>query len=247
MNSISFLSWNLNLMENSHVAPVGWRMDQAESLIRERVLLVDPDFVCFQELPGLVPYVETHELIPANTVSHCGNLATLVRRELLDQVESRAVGRYAVLSAMESAGVSFANVHLAPGGHGKTERLNAIERIISICPTPNLVVIGDTNTRISETSAIEALGVHGELPPSPTWDSRRNRFRDDGKCYTAYFTRYFHSDGVGVKDVKVFNQPWNLDGSRFFLSDHFALAGRVELPSALSRATRKGSHSTENY
>lgn len=216
-------------MENSFGAPVGWRMDQAESLIRERVLAVDPDFICFQELPGLVPYIETHELIPANTVSHCGNLATLVRRELLNQVESRAIDRCAILSAIGAAGVSIANVHLPPGGHGKAERLDAIEQIISICPTKSLVLIGDTNTRIGETSAIEALGVHGELPPSPTWDSRFNRFRDDGKRYKAYFTRYFHSDGVGVKDVRVFNQPWNLDGSRFFLSDHFALAGRVEL------------------
>ena len=215
-------------MENSLGAPVGWRMDQAESLIRERVLAVDPDFICFQELPGLVPYIETHELIPANTVSHCGNLATLVRRELLNQVESRAIDRCAILSAIGVAGVSIANVHLPPGVHGKAERLDAIEQIISICPTTSLVLIGDTNTRIGETSAIEALGVHGELPPSPTWDSRCNRFRDDGKRYTAYFTRYFHSDGVGVKDVRVFNQPWNLNGSRFFLSDHFALAGRVE-------------------
>lgn len=44
------------------------------------------------------------------------------------------------------------------------ERLAAIERIVSICPTPNLLVVGDTNTRISETSAIEALGIRGELP-----------------------------------------------------------------------------------
>ncbi|MDB2318068.1 hypothetical protein N9V88_00615 [bacterium] len=233
MKSISFLSWNLNLLENSHAAPLGWRMDQAESLVRERVLAVDPDFVCFQELPGLVPYVETHDLIPANTVSHSGNLATLVRRELLDQVESRAVGRSAVLSAIESAGISIANVHLPPGGHGKAERLAVIERIVSICPTPKLLVLGDTNTRIGETSAIEGLGVRGELPPAPTWDSRRNRFRHEGKRFTAYFTRYFHSDGVRVKDVKVFNQSWNVDGAHFFLSDHFALAGRVECLSSL--------------
>ena len=153
----------------------------------------------------------------------------IVISDLLDQVESRAIGRYAVLSAIGSAGVSVANVHLPPGGHGKAERLDAIKQILSVCPTTNVVLIGDTNTRIGETSAIEALGVHGELPPSPTWDSCRNRFRDDGKRYTAYFTRYFHSDGVGVKGARVFNKPWSLDGSRFFLSDHFALAGRVEL------------------
>jgi endonuclease/exonuclease/phosphatase family metal-dependent hydrolase len=229
MNSFSFLSWNLGLMENSYGAPVGWRVDQTESLVRERVLATAPDFVCFQELPGLVPYVETHELIPANTVSHCGNLATLVRRDLLDQVESRAVGKCAVLTAIESAGISIANVHLPPGSNGKAERLSAIQRLVSICPTSRLVVIGDTNTRIGETPSIEALGLLGDLPPSPTWDSRINRFRADGKKYTAYFTRYFYSDGVAVKDVRVFNQAWDLEGSRFFLSDHFALAGRVEL------------------
>ena len=71
--SVRFLSWNLNMMNTSAEAPSGWRVDQTESLIRQRVLEHDIDVVCFQELPAMVPYIETHELAPANTISHNGN------------------------------------------------------------------------------------------------------------------------------------------------------------------------------
>ena len=74
---IRFLSWNLNMMNTSQEAPSGWRVDQTEALIRQRILEENIDVVCFQELPAMVPYVETHELAPANTISHSGTIATI--------------------------------------------------------------------------------------------------------------------------------------------------------------------------
>ena len=95
--SLRFLSWNLNMMNTSAEAPSGWRIDQTESLIRKRVLEEDSEIVCFQELPSMVPFVETHELAPANTISHSGTIATIVKKELFEGMVCRAVGRFAVV------------------------------------------------------------------------------------------------------------------------------------------------------
>ena len=99
---ITFLTWNLCMMVSSHEAPAGWSQEHTEAKVRELVLQLDPDFVCFQELPGLVPYVETHDLLPANTESHSGNIATLVRNEMKEEVQAMAIGRFAVAAKIES-------------------------------------------------------------------------------------------------------------------------------------------------
>ena len=69
------------MLERSAEAPFSWEQFHAESAVRDLVLAVEPDVVCWQELPGLVPFVETLNLLPATTVSHSGNLATLATHE----------------------------------------------------------------------------------------------------------------------------------------------------------------------
>ena len=204
-------------------------MDQAEAKVREFILENDPDFVFFQELPGLVPYVETHDLIPANTTSHSGNIATIVRKNLMDELDSKPVGRFAVLTTMPSAGISFANVHLEPGRNGDSKRLSSLKRLITECKTPGLVVVGDTNTRTNEQEQIGPLGLEGKLPPRATWNSRKNLFREGGNKYTAYYTRYFHSKNVNVTSIKVWDRPIKEDAREFFLSDHFAMSGTAKV------------------
>ncbi|MFK7767369.1 MAG: hypothetical protein AB8B55_09125 [Mariniblastus sp.] len=225
--SFTFLSWNLCMLENSAAAPSGWRMDQAESKVREFILELAPDFVFFQELPGLVPYVETHDLIPANTISHCGNIATIVRKDLMDQLTSKALGKFGVLTNFEAAGISFCNVHLEPGKTGDDKRLGSVNRITQETTTPGLIVVGDTNTRISEEKSFEEIGLIGERPRKATWDSRKNRFRENGREYTAYYTRFFHNEQVKIDKVKIWDEPIVEDNRRFHLSDHFPISGRA--------------------
>jgi endonuclease/exonuclease/phosphatase family metal-dependent hydrolase len=224
----SFLSWNLCLLQNSHQAPSSWRIDLAEAKVRERVLELAPDFVCFQELPGLVPYVETHDLIPANTTSHSGNIATIVKKELMNEMESKTIGRFAVVSRFKSRDLTVANVHLEPGSNGGSKRLSQLKRIVSECKTSGLLIVGDTNTRTSEEDSFEQIGLVGKRPPTATWNSKINLFRDDGRKYTAYYTRFFHSQNLATTNVKVWNQPIESDGKKFHLSDHFAMSGSVE-------------------
>ncbi|MFT5304200.1 MAG: endonuclease/exonuclease/phosphatase family metal-dependent hydrolase [Mariniblastus sp.] len=219
-------------MENSYQAPAGWRLDQTESKIREQVLELSPDFVFFQELPGLVPYIETHDMIPANTKSHSGNIATLAKHELMDGLQSTAIDGVAVVTTITDADLTLANVHLESGRHGDGARLAAFRSIINACPTRGLAVIGDTNTRTAEEPTLKEIGMKGDRPPSATWDSRSNRFREDGRKYTAFYTRYFHNQHVCVSNTKVWKQPTKSDSKSFQLSDHYAMSGSVRLASS---------------
>ena len=58
-------------------------MEQTEAAVRETILDLNPDVIVFQELPKLVPYIETHDMVRGNPETHSGHLGTLVRKELL--------------------------------------------------------------------------------------------------------------------------------------------------------------------
>ena len=225
--SFTFLSWNLCLLEPSAEAPANWRIDLTESKVREFVLDLQPDFVFFQELPAMVPYVEDYDLIPSNTTSHSGTIATIAKKELMDDLKSKSIGRFGVITVVESARLTFANVHVEPGRDGDFKRLEMLRTISNTSPTCALAIIGDTNMRVSEEDSMKPLGLFGERPPSPTWNTKRNKYRDKGSAFTSYFTRYFHSDVVEIDNVEVHDDPIEHEGDKLFLSDHFALSGRV--------------------
>ncbi len=132
--------------------------------------------------------------------------------------------------------LTIANVHLEPTRQGKSKRLAMLDALRQRCPTKELLVIGDTNTRVAEEAAIEQLGLLVPRPPRPTWDSKRNRFADPEELaaamragFTAYYTRCFHTPGLIVDELEVLDQPTEIRDQAFYLSDHFALAGRVSI------------------
>ncbi len=229
----SFLSWNLAMMERSDEAPIGWSLEDTEQAVRERILADPPALVLFQELPRLVPYLETHAMVRGNPQTHQGNLATLIRHDLLAE---EPLGRPSVrmvpgcaLLVTFADGLTVANVHLAPGPGAVGERLEQVAQIVEASPTPTILIVGDTNTRVAEERPLAEAGLLGGRPRQATWDSKRNGFRSDGPRFTAHFTRWFASPGVQVDRVIVDRQPVEIDGARFHLSDHFGLRGTVTL------------------
>lgn len=219
------------MLEPSDEAPLGWGMEHTEDAVRQQVMAIDPDVVVFQELPRLVPYIPTHAMVKANPETHSGNLAVLVRHGLLgdDPVFSVVNGCGVVVQVGPS--LSIANVHLmaGPGRDPAAMRADQLQRVVGAAPTSALLVVGDTNVRADEESVIEGQGLAGARPPRPTWDTIKNPFRHGGREFRANFTRWFATDSVEVVDVDVLDEPWEHDGHRFHLSDHFALTGRVRL------------------
>ncbi len=230
MAQYTFLTWNLAMLESSDFAPSGWRTDQTEAAIRRFVMDIDPDFVLFQELPGLIPYIETHAMVPANARGQSGDIATLARHSLMPDITASRVNN-TVMAHLGSTGLTIANVHLPSSRGGDLNRLNVLKDIQSATPTPHLAVIGDTNTRTKEEARIAKLGLTGDRPPQPTWNGRICKFRRDNRNFTAYFTRAFQSEGVQVDDVNVWTQPVEERSHTFHLSDHFAMSGQISIPS----------------
>lgn len=218
------------MLERSDQAPPSWTQEHAQAAIREFALRVEPDILLFQELPRMVPYVETHGMMPGNPVTHSGNLATLLTHRLMDSArpQARVVEGTALLAVLPPLEITVANVHLTPGPGAADRRLAQMERIVDATDTKHLLIIGDTNSRLAEAADYRGLGLHGEKPPAPTWNSRRNRFHGGLPEFSAYFTRWFASQGVAVEEIRVWDDARvEHDGSRFELSDHYALSGTV--------------------
>ncbi|MEM7093131.1 MAG: endonuclease/exonuclease/phosphatase family protein [Actinomycetota bacterium] len=231
-----FLTWNLAMLDRSAEAPQAWEQFHTEAAIRDEVLGVDPDIVCWQELPRQVPYVETLDLLPATTVTHNGNLAVLATHELVAAEPPpviKAVDDIALLATLGDASVdqafTVANVHLEPGPGAADHRLEQISRVVGACPTQRLLIVGDTNMRLGEEAVLVEAGFDATKPAQPTWDSRVNRFRAGAPEFSAYFTRWFASPGLRVEDVRVHRSPVEFQDTRFFLSDHFALSATLHV------------------
>lgn len=232
--ALTILTWNLAMLERSAEAPHTWGMEHTEQAVREQVLARDPDIVLFQELPRAVPYLETHDMLRANPETHQGNLATLLRHQVLADERRNSeplvtvVDGCAVMVTL-SSGLTIANVHLAPGPAAVGERLEQLARIVESSPTPQLLIAGDTNSRVDEEKPLAEAGLTGVKPPRPTWDGKRNRFHTDIPEFSAYFTRWFATEQVRVGEVALVDDPVERDDHRFYLSDHHGLFFTVEV------------------
>ena len=109
------------MLERSAEAPGSVDRSDIEEAIRRFTLDLEPDIVCWQELPNQVPFVETLDLMQATTQSHSGRLATLIAKD------SSASQREPTVKAIDGVGLlstfpeldgrpafSVGNVHLEP-------------------------------------------------------------------------------------------------------------------------------------
>lgn len=212
------------MMERSDEASLLWGQVDTEAVVRQTILDLRPDVVCFQELPGVVPFIETHDMIRANPRSHSGNLAVLVTHDLMATNPTfKTVSRTAVVVDLPEQNLSVANVHLAPGKAGADDRLHQLSITLQAAQNNNVIVIGDTNLRVGEDQALESIGLGGELPPKPTWDGYRNGFRGAKGQFRAYFTRALTTSDVTVTEQQVIDQATEAYDHRFHVSDHFPL------------------------
>ena len=218
------------MLERSDFAPSGWRMDQSEAAVRHLVMEADCDVVMFQELPGLIPYIDTHEMAPANAKGQSGDIATLVRRALMPEISASRI-KNAVMIHVAPMDLTIANVHLPSGRGGDGARIRTLKEIKRSSKSKHLAIIGDTNTRTKEEESIAKLGLLGDRPPEPTWNGTLNKFRQSERSFTAYFTRAFHSSDLKIAKPKVWTKPIERQGQSFHLSDHFAMTGRITLTS----------------
>ena len=211
-------------------APQHWELCDTEEIIREQIVELAPDIVLFQELPGLVPYIETHSMVRSNPQSHSGHLAFLISHQHSESsVSYKTLEGFALLVTFEGIGLTIANVHLAPGKSNKSLRVSQIASVIESSPTENIAIIGDTNTRKAEISQFQNSGLHVPELPKPTWDSYKNQFHEDSPSFKASFTRCITHPDIRISDLQVLEGKVIRNEKAFHVSDHFALFGRMQL------------------
>ena len=229
-NCISFLSWNLAMLGRPSQAPQHWELCDTEEIIREQIVELAPDIVLFQELPGLVPYIETHSMVRSNPQSHSGHLAFLISHQQAESsISHKTLEGFALLVTFEDIGLTVANVHLAPGKANNSLRVSQIASVIESSPTENIAIIGDTNTRKAEISQFQNSGLYVPELPEPTWDSYRNQFHEDSPSFKASFTRCIAHPDIRISDLQVLEGKVIRNEKAFHISDHFALFGRMQL------------------
>ena len=233
---MKIVSWNLAMLERSAQAPASLQHFEIEAAIRQFTLDINPDVVCWQELPNQVPFVETLDLLQATTQSHSGKLATLVANDspLAEPTpEILAIDGVGLLATFDQVddrpAFTIGNVHLEPGRGGEGRRLEQLGQIVSASPTERLIIVGDTNMRMADVEFVAAAGFATPKPPRPTWNSKKNRFRSDAYEFSAYFTRFFASPGISVSNMVVHDAVTEKDGSHFYWSDHFALSAIITI------------------
>ena len=231
MADLTLVSWNVAMLERSAQAPGSIGRSHIEDAIRRFTLDLEPDIVCWQELPNQVPFVETLDLMQATTQSHSGRLATLIAKESpIARCEPtvKAIDGVGLLSTFPELdgrpAFSVGNVHLEPGKGAVGERLAQLGQVVEASPTERILIVGDTNMRVADVEFVTSAGFTAPKPPRPTWNSKKNRFRTDGYEFSAYFTRVFASPGIELGPMTVHDKPETVDGTRFYWSDHFALS-----------------------
>ena len=241
---LKLLTWNIAVAAGnpSKDAPETWSIDDNVLAIQSEILRWRPAILALQEcaiaspLERLVQYGYT--LIGCSGPLHCGHVHLYVDRRLgliMDHVEvANAAG---VLGVMNRDGVRFSvvAVHLPPHA-GEAERrkkqLLVLLRAIP-CDVEAVLVLGDLDVREEEMSSLcKAVSLRNAEYFGMSWNPAVNRFHENvrssigpGMCFDrVLFRGHVVADVFLVGTSRVYSE-----GQGFFLSDHFALCGLLDL------------------
>ncbi|KAL4425257.1 hypothetical protein ABPG75_009273 [Micractinium tetrahymenae] len=135
----------------------------------------------------------------------------------------------------------FAGCHLEPFGDGAAYRLKQVQAALrAVPPRSRLILAGDCNMRNAEDTAVEALGLadafHQLGRPRGanfSWNTRINSYYgDETRAYTARYDRVYLR-GLAAAELRMVADSEQTAGCGDFLSDHFGLLARVEVPPQL--------------
>jgi len=252
------LTWNIAECVASAAAPPEWipaprgfvsvPSARAEAAVVATIAGHNPDIICLQESPS--ERWAAASLGPAGydvlgaVPSHCGHVVLLVRRHLAHLTDRLAVAGPSVAARLHLPGgrpaISVASSHLAPFKGGGPQRAAQLAALVDTVGAPyHCVLAGDMNMRAAEDRAAEALGAGlvdgwraagGHKDTKLTWNSKINKYHQDGFEFVARFDRIYV--GGGAAKVATFGLVADtpVEGRQgHFLSDHFGLVCDLEI------------------
>ena len=243
--SFKWLTWNINGLKRSDLAPPSWSRRHTANAIRSQILRERPDILALQECPGrlsLLGYRTIEETTRSHAIEH-PYILLLVRPEFVfGEVTSVLIVDEAAVVACFGDRLAIASIHLAPFNENRERRLAQMAEIVEVASVrcQELLLLGDSNMRkgkpgsadrFAETREIEraeALGLSSPQPPELTFNAFKF-YRGGGGAGRTYYSRYFQTSGLVTNSVEVWSEMLDLDGHQFSLSDHHAVTGRTGL------------------
>lgn len=251
---IVLLSWNIEaaMKGRSDISPPGWTRQDNINRIRSTIRSHGPDIVALQECRSCTMDLSPDYIrVSAATMSHCGFVLIFVSRRFQQQngivVQSSQVPNTPSVLMEVSFGkrgciLGVASVHLAPYRSGEDRRLCQLqallrhfEKRVAMRNVP-LIIMGDTNMRVTETDKVErALNCRDVRTPL-TFDTRVNWYHgkptsDSRGGYASRYDRVLLRGSVrqSGKVTLVGAEPIDSHRPHHFLSDHFGLTVNVRL------------------
>ncbi len=239
-DAVRLLTWNIAGRDVAHACPKSRNVRDKLLAMKREILRLKPDVLALQECPGggrceavpedmdLVGVVEAH---PEDCY-----VQLYVRSPLAMQRVAlhRDVPAVAGICKVKDTPVCFVSAHLHPHAEHAAKRAEQLQDILSACGSgKSIVLMGDMNVQRAEVPDLcDAHALTAMRYANCSWDPRRNKFYANLKNYR----------GEG----KVYDQIWSLGpvwveghmvgmckeyraGERFFLSDHFALLGLLDV------------------
>jgi endonuclease/exonuclease/phosphatase family metal-dependent hydrolase len=242
------MSWNICNCKPSNEAT--WNVEENREKILKTILDTDSDVVCLQEASGVTEVLSSKYTLVDSCFSHAGGTEIWVKtsitaskleikrdsKQLLGEEEGEAVylefgpGVAAIID-----NTAYISVHLPPSKRGADLRLQAFQDILESLPSnvKAFVIVGDTNMRIAENDAVEALGLvdawkqmGSKKINENTWDSYVNLYHKEGYAFSCRFDRMYLR-GLNCTSFRLMANT-KTDGS--YLSDHFGILADVMPP-----------------
>ena len=242
---LKLVTWNIAGGDLSDAAPTSWRLPDKLCAMRRELLRLKPDVLALQECPGdgvsdavpagmrLLGSVECHAA-GCYTQLYCRSDLDMVPVVLRD--DSPAVAASCKLDGKEGM---FVSAHLCPFPENAAERAKEVKQILGSRAGRAVVLMGDMNVRREEVNPLcEEHGLRAMPCSTATWNGRVNKFYPDQKHRrdTQMFDQIWTSGSVWVEGHMVCACKEYRAGRKFFLSDHFALLGLMDVHTSYGAA-----------
>ena len=184
---VSVLTWNIDGMGKSRLAPESFVLAEKLAIVQLEILRWAPEVVALQECDGDVALEalckQKYDFVGA-AVAHRGYVQLYVKKGVRWGRRQVVEGLPAVLAEVAFAGkaVCVAGVHLEPHAEGVARRREQLRGVLAAMWGASVMVLGDLNARDAEVEELISLrgeGLEDMLYLGRSWDMRENAYFEE--------------------------------------------------------------------
>lgn len=237
---MKLVSWNISAFNTSFAAK-GLSIQEKLNEILRLISQETPDVLCIQEAtPQFISLVNNsgYSCI-ASTITHSESCCLFLKASILGLMMKGSAkemdGVVSVDLRIAKKVIRFASCHLSPFKENEEARIMQLFNFLALQPVDDYIIAGDMNVREDEAKRWLKdfpnligrrlkdawVSTGSDVKAKFTWDSRVNKYFQEGFAFVCRFDRIFVSDNVKCANYKLIG---NVPFRGGFLSDHYGLA-----------------------